>query len=518
MGRLATRAMVVGLVVASSLVWSASASTSSRGQSSNGLLSVVCPSPRSCTALGYHAGRNLQSPRVFAGAGRWGTGTTLRLPANSSSPGARFDTVSDKSPNWVNVHYSSMSCPSAGNCAVAGAYSTNGGSRGVLLSEVNGRWTRGIERPLPADALKLRPPLELNSAWTSVSCGSAGNCTAIGFYWNHGAGDAGVQGLLVTELNGTWGRSVKAPLPVDAYTPNPLNPGGGVELESVSCATAGNCTAVGSYRDAEVRLAGALLTQTNGEWARGVRARLPVGIRARAVTLQAVSCASPGNCTAVGRYNQTPRPEGLLVTQTDGKWATGIMAPLPADHATQQFTPYAHLFLNSVSCSSPGNCTAVGDYVARGGHQRGLMLTQTDGIWAKGAEASVPAGAWRTGIGPAATLKSVSCSSPGNCTAVGVYWAGRKVHRVFPLVLTERHGHWAKAVAVRLPAGAAPLAPNTASGPEYAQAGLFSVSCASAGNCTAVGQYPHTTRLGYYWGLRVTQSNGRWGKAVWVKG
>jgi hypothetical protein len=154
--------------------------------------------------------------------------------------------------------------------------------------------------------------------------------------------------------------------------------------------------------------------------------------------------------------------------------------------------------------------------VARNGHQQGLLLTQTDGKWATGVEARLPAGTWVSGNGPAATLKSVSCASAGNCIAVGSYIKGHRELEAVPLLLTQTDGKWAKGVAARLPAGAAPLGKLQASGPDYFRTGLSSVSCASAGNCTAVGQQPHK-KSGSYRGLRLTQSNGKWGRGVWVK-
>lgn len=511
------RVPALGLIVVASLAWPASATTSPSRHTNTGLLGVDCRSARGCTALGYHDA-DKQSVAIFAGAGRWDRRTTLLLPGNASRFGARFFAARSPNPDWVDQHFHAMSCPSAGNCTVVGGY-LNRNKRhytdGVLLTQTNGRWARGIKEPLPADALRVRPRWPLpNNEPTSVSCASAGNCTAVGYYT---AFDHVVerQGLLLTEVNGTWARGVRAPLPIDAY-------GGNVELNSVSCSTPGNCTAVGSYDAENGDHPGVLLTQTNGEWEPGVRALLPAGLWPRhtrsyqTVVLQAVSCSSPGNCTAVGTYRGARhRAGGLLLTQTDGKWATGVVAPLPANHAKRQVTSGTHLYLNSVSCSAPGNCTAVGNYVARGGHAQGLLLTQTDDRWT-GSQARLPAGAWRISIGPGVTLKSVSCASAGNCTAVGSYFKGRGGRDAVSLLLTQTDGKWAKGVAARLPAGAAHLAAFEGSGPDYFQTGLSAVSCASAGNCTAVGQHPHN-RSGDYWGLRLTKSNGRWGRAVWVK-
>ena len=516
MGReLSKRAAALGLIVVASLAWPASATTSPR-HTNSGLLNVDCPSARACTALGYHDAKK-QSVGIFAGAGRWDRRNTLLLPANESLRyGAALFAARSPNPDWPDQGFHAISCPSEGNCTVVGGYLNKQGYHdGVLLTETDGRWARGIKESLPADAFRLRPryPLPHNEP-TSVSCASAGNCTAVGYYT---AFDQVIerQGLLLTEVNGTWARGVRAPLPPDAY-------GGNVELNSVSCQAAGNCTAVGSYDGGNGEHPGLLLTQTNGAWEPGVRASLPAGLWPRhtrsyqTVVLQAVSCSSPGNCTAVGTYSGArQRIGGLLLTQTDGKWATGITAPLPANHAKRQRTSGTHIYLNSVSCSAPGNCTAVGNYVARGGHAQGLLLTQTDGRWTV-AQARLPAGAWRASIGPGVTLKSVSCTSAGNCTAVGSYFKGRGGRDAASLLLTQTNGKWAKGVAARLPAGAAHLSAFEGSGPDWFQTGLSSVSCASAGNCTAVGQHPHN-RSGDYWGLRLTQSNGRWGRAVWVK-
>jgi len=73
----------------------------------------------------------------------------------------------------------------------------------------------------------------------SVSCGSAGNCAAVGQYGNH----AGLQGFVADERHGRWGRAIEVP------GLSTLNKGGYVEVNSVSCAPAGTCAAGGSFWD-----------------------------------------------------------------------------------------------------------------------------------------------------------------------------------------------------------------------------------------------------------------------------
>ena len=91
------------------------------------------------------------------------------------------------------------------------------------------------------------------------------------------------------------------------------------------------------------------------------------------MTLSAVSCPSAGNCSAVGTYaDNTGSTQGLLLTETAGSWATGAEAGLPADAGSN---PYVGL--NSVSCASAGNCTAVGFYQDSSRNSQGLLVTQT---------------------------------------------------------------------------------------------------------------------------------------------
>ena len=71
-----------------------------------------------------------------------------------------------------------------------------------------------------------------NAQLASVSCASAGHCTAGGFY-RDGSGDG--QAFVVRETNGAWAKAIEVP------GSGTLDAGGGAEVKSVSCATAANC-------------------------------------------------------------------------------------------------------------------------------------------------------------------------------------------------------------------------------------------------------------------------------------
>src|SRR5439155_244053 len=210
-------------------------------------------------------------------------------------------------------------------------------------------------------------------------------------------------------LAASWGPGVEASLPANSGS-DPH-----VFLFSASCASAGNCSAVGEYTDSSSHEQGLLLTETAGTWVTGVEASLPANAASSpAVVLRAVSCGSAGNCSAVGNYRDSSgHTQGLLLTETAGTWATGVEASLPAGAGTDP-----NVFLASVSCGSAGNCSAVGNYHESSGHRQALLLTETAGTWATGVAASAPANA---ASDPGAHLDSVSCPSPGDCTAVGAY-------------------------------------------------------------------------------------------------
>ena len=373
-----------------------------------------------------------------------------------------------------------VSCASAGNCTAVGYYDDRNGIQGLLLTEASGRWAVGVEASLPANAISAG-----DVGLDSVSCASAGNCTAVGDYEDHSGHE---QGLLLTETSGRWSTGIEASLPANAGK----NPG--ANLLSVSCASAGNCIAVGGYENRSGILRGLLLTETSGTWAVGVEPSLPANaISGGFVGLDSVSCASAGNCTAVGGYqDRSGNTQGLLLTETSGTWAVGVEPSLPANAGTN---PDASLL--SVSCASAGNCTAVGGYQDRSGNTQGLLLTETSGTWAVGVEPSLPANA---GTNPDAQVGPVSCASAGNCTAVGGYHD--RSGRDEGLLLTEASGTWATGVEPSLPA-------NAGTNPDGQ---VESVSCASAGNCTAVGDYDFGGASSR--GLLLTETSGTWATGV----
>ncbi len=129
---------------------------------------------------------------------------------------------------------SSVSCASAGNCSIGGSYYDSSNIQAFVGSEVNGTWHNAVKVPGTATLNKG------DAQVSSVSCASAGNCSAGGWYTD--SSDL-VQPFVVNEVSGTWQNAVEVP----GITT--LNQGGDAVINSVSCGSAGNCSALGSYTD-----------------------------------------------------------------------------------------------------------------------------------------------------------------------------------------------------------------------------------------------------------------------------
>ena len=130
----------------------------------------------------------------------------------------------------------SLSCAAAGDCAAGGFYKDGSGhDQAFVVSETNGSWGDAIEVPGTAT---------LNSGGDarvfSISCAAAGDC-AVGGRYTDGSGND--QAFVVSETNGSWGNAIEVPATAT------LNSGGNADVNSVSCAAAGDCAAGGDYYD-----------------------------------------------------------------------------------------------------------------------------------------------------------------------------------------------------------------------------------------------------------------------------
>jgi hypothetical protein len=179
-----------------------------------------------------------------------------------------------------------------------------------------------------------------------------------------------------------------------------LPPGASGSLAGVSCRSAANCTAVGQYQS---NTAGGVLAEAwNGSTWTMQATPSPTG--AIDSQLNAISCPSASSCTAAGLYSTTSSTFPLAETWNGSTW-TIQATPSPAG-AT------AGSYLSSLSCTSAGNCTAVGQYDKKLGPVFPLAEHWNGSTWAI-QTTPVPTGA------ASSQLNAVACNS--GCTAVGTY-------------------------------------------------------------------------------------------------
>jgi hypothetical protein len=353
---------------------------------------------------------------------------TVTLPSGAATGSAQSVTIY------------STSCPSAGDCVAVGEYRDSAGNpQGLIATEINGAWSYQ-EADLTGLSVEASPEQGLRS----VACASTGNCVAVGYYYD----SADVrQGLIETDTNGNW-QSSKASLSglsVSSSSPDQY-------LSNVACGSAGNCVATGSYRDGSSYQQGLIATETNGVWSYK-QASLSglITDTSPGVQFESLSCASVGNCAATATYYDAGGgQQGLIETETNGGWS---VSQVNLANLTTNVNPLAQA--RSVSCASAGNCSLVGTYQDPSGSSRPMAETEQNGIWHPAIELALPANAG-SNIDNAAELhlNSVSCASSGDCVAVGSYDA-TSADDVEAVVLTQTAGTWSIGVQFGYPTAAA---------------------------------------------------------------
>ena len=328
---------------------------------------VSCPAADSCMAVGTYT--KPSGPGVGL-AEQW-NGHSWRVLPMPSPPGVAVS-------NLLGV-----SCTSGSACTAVGVANPTGSGAKTLAERWNGiRWSIQTTPSPPHGSLN------------AVSCTSASACTAVG---------ASSAGTLAESWNGTrW--TVQA-------TPNP--PQGGGFLSGVSCTSASACTAVGAANPFTPN-ATTLAERWNGtSWSLQATPNPSQG----GGELLSVSCASASACTATGNSTNSSGVSVTLAAQWNG--ASWSLKPTPSPAGS----PFS--YLNSVACTSPSACTAVGAYQTSSGAFRTLAARWNGNAWHRQATPS-PTGS--------SVLIGVACASGTACTAVGYTPAGTGVawmlHRV----------------------------------------------------------------------------------------
>jgi hypothetical protein len=382
-----------------------------------------------------------------------------------------------------------LSCPTPGNCAVAETtVRVDGVPAPVVATEVRGTWGRAKIVP-GVNALSHRG----QALSAGVSCGSAGNCTVGGIY--RSPATAQMQPFVATEVHNVWHDARQ--LPGIAR----VDHGKLAWLESLTCPSAGSCLVGGYYTDVKDNVQAFVESQRNGTWG---APRVVPGTAALNVfglaTVFSVSCASPGNCAAVGKYapaSSTGYPNALpfVASEVHGSWHTATPVSVP----TGPGEIYAEL--TSVSCGTPGNCAAAGN-VADASSSHAFVVSEVNGTW--GNATLVPAAAASSRIAQFTGSDAVACAPGGGCTVGGSY-RDQAGHMQAFIVSSGSDGSWGQAMQV----------PGTGALNTRGQATVEAVSCASAGNCAVGGYYKNALR---FQAFVATEVGGTWSPAVEVPG
>src|SRR6266851_2364461 len=234
-----------------------------------------------------------------------------------------------------------------------------------------------------------------------------------------------------------WGRAIEVP------GLGRLNAGGEAQVSVVSCASAGNCAAGGFYRDRSRHSQAWVASQVNGRWGTAIEVPGTAALNADGEAhVSAVSCGSAGNCMAGGSYKSLHgRFQAWVASQVNGRWGTAIVVP-----GTAALNAGGAGGVASVSCASAGTCTAGGSYTGGSGrgNSQGFVASQVNGRW--GTAIEVP-GTAALNAGGNAEVTSVACASAGNCTAGGFYADGSGSYSL-AFVASQRNGRWGTAIEV----------------------------------------------------------------------
>jgi hypothetical protein len=409
---------------------------------------------------------------------------SLALCPVSASEALASGVTINRTPASIGViarSLSAVSCSSSADCTAIGSET---GHPGLLVERWNGiRWSPQAVRG---------PAVATTTVLSAISCTGPNACTLVGYDENA----LGERLPLVQRWNGSrWSIQTTPKLPgvTDAV------------LSMVSCASSGECTAVGSDGSA------ALVEH----WNRGRWSIQPTpGSSSRSATdLMGVSCPSTTSCTAVGHSVSTNGDELTLVEHWNGRrWS---IQPSPTPITTTHTNSSGRAAeLASVSCTSPAACTAVGDLLVRPSLSAIQALIER---W-NGKRWSIQRGPRVRGA-----LTGVSCSSRTACLAIGArnadgatlveHWngtrwsavptaghVGSRMHAAVtgvscraPLACTvvgsvSFPGGYEVTLAERWNGGRLSMqrTPNQL-GITYAD--LAAVSCASSTACTATGTY-----------------------------
>jgi hypothetical protein len=371
------------------------------------------------------SGRGRPRARRWVATGVATVAVSLAVASPASADTLTWTAASTPSPAAVVNDLYGVSCASATTCMAVGTRGTGRHETGTLAEAENGTSWSVVHTPSPGRGYGA----QLNG----VSCVSATDCTAVGFYVT----TRGNYKTLVESWDGTSWSVVPSLSPFQFST-----------LYGVSCLSATACIAVGDTSRRSISSDRSLIESWNGTSWSVVPSPRAGG------HLNSVSCVSANACTAVGSGGGGSGNGGLIESWNGTRWS---IAP--------DSSPGTRGYLYGVSCVSANACVATGMY-AEPGHGYLTLVQSWDGTsWSV-----VPSP--NPGHGDDDALVDASCLSATDCTAVGTFDGYGPQAPIKTLVESWDGTAWS-------------VVPSPSHSTSVSWLG--SVSCVSATMCTAAG-------------------------------
>jgi hypothetical protein len=300
----------------SGTTWKAVPVKSPKGAADTALSGVSCKAATYCLAVGEHA---TSSGPSLPYALTWNGKTLTPIP---SPPLPKGDSL------YV---FDTVSCVAVKSCVTVGTSisttPTGGPGLDVFTDTWNGsKWT---------DVKTVVSGAVVLDEFTALHCFSAKACVAAGTAFS----DTGAVTVLVARWNGkTWTRE-------KAVTPA----GKQLLVTDLSCVSASSCALAGFSSNAAATSAYGFLETWNGKtWS---EARWPAATGDTVVYALGISCASSGDCIAVGTAGTSKSGAAAALSWNGRHWAA-LPVPGPAKGDSSDF--------EGVSCPKANDCVAIG--------------------------------------------------------------------------------------------------------------------------------------------------------------
>jgi RHS repeat-associated protein len=370
------------------------------GSANNQLLDVSCATSM-CMAVGSWVDSNNQNQTLTEQ--ETGAGWTITPSGNGPT-------------DENNVLYG-VDCVSRDYCVAVGLTEEEGVGTQTLVETWNGRvWSITASPDQGTD---------LNNTLSGVSCVSASDCVAVGYYET--TSDPSLlscttsQGTCDTLIE-TWNGSSWS------ITTSPNQGSYDTNLLSVSCGASTSCVAVGQYFD------GTIIHPFAATWSGSGWSNASAANAQSDNALLGVSCTSSTFCMSVGYYGNNSTGSWILTEIWNG--STWTVEPGYNEGGNDGNGNTAYLDdLNNVSCTSATSCTAGGLWFPTNGcttdctanNNQETLIESWDGTsWSIMTSPNESSGANISG--------AVSCTTSTSCVAVGYYVNGSGMNQT--LVLT----------------------------------------------------------------------------------